>query len=361
MIRVLIIDDAIIVRRMLSQVLDADPAIKVVGTAVNGKVGLAKIGQLKPDLVVLDLEMPVMDGLTLLPLLRQGHPRLPVVVFSAISEIGADTTLEALARGANDYCTKPTNTKGPADAMARVRDELLPKVKALSGVRAKAPRLIAAPIAPKRRGVGAGRPVELLVIGASTGGPNALMDVFSRLPADLPVPVLVVQHMPPTFTKMLAKRLDATSPLRCMEAWHGAPLERGLAYVAPGGFHMVVEAKRNRCICINEDPPENSCRPAVDPLFRSAAKHYGASCLAVIMTGMGKDGTAGGLLLAGQGAKIFLQDEATSVVWGMPGAAHRAGLGDEILPLKKLGDAVAQRIMRSRRPPARRLKAAGER
>lgn len=361
MIRALIIDDAVIVRRMLSQVLDADPAIEVVGTAVNGKVGLAKIEQLKPDLVVLDLEMPVMDGLTMLPLLRQKHPRLPVVIFSAISEEGADSTLEALARGANDYCTKPTQTKGPADAVARVRDELVPKVKALCGVRTKAPRPIATPVAPKMRRNGSGRPVELLVIGTSTGGPNALMDVFPRLPADLPVPILVVQHMPATFTKMLAKRLDGASALRCLEAWDGAPLERGLAYVAPGGFHMVVEARSRCCVSINEDPPENSCRPAVDPLFRSAAKHYGASCLAVIMTGMGRDGTAGALLLAEQGAKIVLQDEASSVVWGMPGTAHRAGLADEILPLDRLGDAVTQRIVRSRRLPTQRLKAAGER
>jgi len=336
---------------MLSRVLDEDPEIEVVGTASNGKLGLAKISQLKPDVVVMDLEMPVMGGLEALPILRREHHRLPVVVFSAQSEEGAGKTLEALALGANAFCAKPTGVSGPAEAMQCMRDSLLPEIRALCGLRGARPTLIPKSPAPTpiaRKRTARTRPVEILLIGSSTGGPNALMDVIPLLPADLPVPVVIVQHMPPMFTKMLAKRLDAASQISVAEATHGAPLKKGLAYIAPGDFHMVLDSKVRARVLLNQEAPENSCRPAVDPLFRSAAKHYGASCLAVVLTGMGKDGTAGAKLLVDQGSKVMAQDEETCVVWGMPGHVVRAGLADDILPLKQIGATITRRITRSR-------------
>ena len=352
-IRVLIADDSVVVRRLLSDILSADPGITIVGAAANGKLALVKLAQTSPDLVILDVEMPEMDGLETLTEIRRLHPRLPVIMFSTLTERGASVTLEALALGATDYVTKPSNTGSLAESRQRVADELIPRIIQLVGRRrpvspalAKAaPPVVRAPMPapPKRRGPA--EPVDVLAIGVSTGGPNALASLLPMLPADLPVPVLIVQHMPPVFTRLLAERLDRQSAIRVCEAQDGMVVEPGRVYIAPGDHHLTVVNERGRVVVrLNQGPQEQSCRPAVDPLFRSVAEAYGAHTLAVVLTGMGADGMRGATRIAEVGGVILAQDEASSVVWGMPAAVVQAGLAEAVLPLDRIADAVLSRI-----------------
>ncbi len=377
-IKVLIVDDSAIMRRVITYVLGSDPDIKVLGTAANGKLGLVELQRLNPDIITLDIEMPEMDGLTMLTELRKTHPRLPVIMVSTLTNRGATATLDALARGASDYVTKPSSATadGSGSAIEHFQRELIPRVKALCSRRAPdtapqhAPRPAANPSihAPIARGgtvrhgpsisapvAGGGivraRPsvarVELLAIGCSTGGPNALEAVLHALPADLGVPVLVTQHMPPMFTKMLADRLDTKCSLHVVEAENGMELKAGTVYIAPGDFHMVTHGEGLTArIRTNKAPAENSCRPAVDVMFRSIAVSFGARCLAVVMTGMGYDGRVGAAAIANAGGEVIVQDEATSVVWGMPRAVAEAGLASQILPLPQIPTAIRQRIGR---------------
>lgn len=350
-IRILVVDDSTVIRKVLCDSLSVDPAIEVAGTAANGHIALSKIGQLNPDLVTLDIEMPVMNGLETLAEIRKVHPRLPVIMFSTLTERGAASTLEALALGASDYVTKPSNTGSPVEAADRVRADLLPKIKALCGRREVASPKIPAAVPPVRaipRSVTAER-VDVLAIGTSTGGPNALGVVIPSLPADLPVPVVIVQHMPPIFTRLLAERLSANSHIRVREAEAGKLLEPGTAWIAPGNYHLVVERQGpGFYIGLNQEPLENSCRPAVDVLFRSVARTYGAHTLAVVMTGMGADGLTGSRLIREQGSEVIVQDEATSVVWGMPGAVAASGEADGVYPLNLLGPEITRRILKNR-------------
>ena len=349
-IRVLVVDDTVVVRRLVSDVLEADPDVTVAATAPNGRVALQKVPLVAPDVVVLDVEMPVMDGLETLRALRATRPDLPVIMFSSLTERGASTTLDALALGARDYVAKPTNAGGIAGAQAQVRDELVPRVKALG--RRRSPATPAAP--PPRAenhagGAGRGAParVDAVVVGVSTGGPNALAEVLPALPADLPVPVLVVQHMPPLFTRSLADRLDRASALAVREASDGDVAAPGAVWIAPGGRHLDVVREGGAVrLRTHEGPPENNCRPAVDVLFRSAAAVWGRHALGVVLTGMGHDGAAGAGDLARAGARVVAQDEATSVVWGMPGAVVRAGLADAVVPLGRVAAEVAARVAR---------------
>lgn len=358
-IRVLIVDDAVVIRRMLSDCLAGDPGIEVVGTAPDGKIALAKMDQVNPDLVTLDMEMPVMGGLETLTALRKTHPKIPVIMFSTLTERGALATLEALARGASDYVTKPANVGSVTVAMQRIRDELVPKIRSLCKMEqfVAAPRLYSNPVTatPPTRSPSlslrldvpliGGRP-ELLVIGVSTGGPNALAALLPKLSRSFPVPILIVQHMPPLFTRLLAERLAAVSGMPAREGVAGAVLKPGEIWVAPGGHHMEVERNLNVLrLKIHEEAPENSCRPAVDVLFRSAARSVGARCLGVILTGMGADGVRGCEDLRDVGAQVLAQDEATSVVWGMPGAVARAGLAQRVLPLEELPVEINRRIL----------------
>lgn len=342
-IRVLVVDDAVVFRKLVSEELSADPAIEVVGTASNGKIALARLPQLTPDLVILDVEMPELDGLATLREIRKAYPRLPVIMFSALTEQGAAATLDALALGATDYFAKPT-TAGGLDASLRViRDQLVPEIKALC-----LPRAPSAVPPARAQAAGAAR-VEAVVIAASTGGPNALADVFRHLPADLPVPVLVVQHMPPTFTRLLAERLTAQSPIPVEEGRSGGVLRPGHAWVAPGDYHMVAARDGAQAqVLVHQDPPENSCRPAADVLFRSAAKVFGPGTLAVVLTGMGQDGLRGCEAVKEAGGQVLAQDEATSVVWGMPGFIARAELADKVLPLGEVAPEVVRRVRRGR-------------
>jgi two-component system chemotaxis response regulator CheB len=354
-IRVMVVDDSVVVRKIVTDVLSADPDIEVVGTAVNGKIAVAKLEQLKPDLVTMDIEMPEMNGIEAVRAIRggvggPGHSRVPIIMFSTLTERGASATLDALSAGANEYVTKPANVGSVGQSMESVREQLIPKIKALTGRPASpGPARVAAPVVPARPApprTGPRKKPAVLVIGSSTGGPEALARVLPLLPATLPVPVLLVQHMPPVFTRQFAQRLDRLSALRVVEAADGSPLVPGTAHLAPGDHHLVVRAAKGRDpqTALNQGPPENFCRPAVDPLFRSVVTAYDGAVLAVVLTGMGSDGRNGAAEIRAGGGTVLVQDQATSVVWGMPGAIAQAGLADEILPLDRVPEAIMRHL-----------------
>lgn len=343
-IAVLVVDDSVVVRRLVAGTLSDDPAVRVAGTAASGREALAMIPLVQPDILTLDIEMPDLDGLATLRELRRLHPHLPVIMFSTATESGAAATLEALALGARDYVTKPANVGSVTAAMAAIRSELLPKIKVLARQRAPA----APPAAGPPPGAGAARPRtglphRLLALGASTGGPEAIARILRGLPADLPVPVVVAQHMPPMFTRLFAKRLNRTGPLRVVQAEAGIQLDPGLVVVAPGDRHLLVHGSgAGLRASTSSAAPENSCRPSVDVLFRSVAEACGSRALACVLTGMGQDGLRGCERLVAAGAEVVVQDEQTSVVWGMPGAVSAAGLAERTVPLETLaGDLTA--------------------
>jgi len=361
-ITVLVVDDSVVMRRLVSDVLAGDPGIEVAGVAANGKVALAKIPQLNPDVVTLDIEMPVMDGLETLVELRKLYPRLPVIMFSTLTERGASATLDALERGASDYVSKPANLGSVNASMDAVRAQLIPKIKALAsrgrGVpdRAPAPMTTRPVVGPQlRRPAGPAGPVGVVVVGVSTGGPDALTTLVSALPKDFAVPIVVVQHMPPVFTALFAKRLDTKSNLTVSEARAGDRLAPGRVLIAPGDFHLRLRQDKFGVVAqLDQGTPENYCRPAVDVLFRSAPETFGAAVLAVVLTGMGSDGAKGAARIVEAGGSVIVQDAATSVVWGMPGAVVKAGLAPEVLPLGHMARAIQARVDRGRTPVAAR-------
>ncbi|MCW2755882.1 MAG: chemotaxis protein CheY [Marmoricola sp.] len=345
MIRVLVVDDSALVRRLVTTALALDAGIEVVGTAFNGREAITMVDELAPDAVTLDIEMPILDGLGALDAIRRKHPRLPVIMFSTLTEKGATKTLEALSLGASDFVTKPSNTTSMAESMASVREQLIPKVKALVGAHRLVARDPGTATGAERRAArvpvplarALTKPTEVLLIGCSTGGPDALSRMLEQLPGTLPVPVLVVQHMPPLFTTMFAERLDRISALTVREAVADEVPRAGEVLIAPGGFHLRVRRSAGLVRTeLDDGPQENFCRPAVDALFRSAADAYDGAASAVILTGMGQDGLIGCRLLAARGARIVVQDEASSVVWGMPGAVATAGLAHDVLPLEEI-------------------------
>lgn len=344
--RILVVDDAVVFRRLVADALTSDPELEVAGTAPNGRIALAKMSQVNPDLVILDVDMPELDGLETLKEIRKAYPRLPVIMFSALTETGATATLDALALGATDYFTKPSNLGGLDASLKVLQDELIPEIKALCkrgrdvATSLTAPEVAPPlPVAPRLPGR-----VDVLAIGASTGGPNALAEILPSLPADFPVPVVIVQHMPPLFTKLLAERLASKCSLQVQEAVSGSVLDRGQIWIAPGDFHLVLvrDGAVVRALT-HQDPPENSCRPAVDVLFRSVANTYGPGALAVVLTGMGSDGLRGCECIRHAGGQVIAQDESSSIVWGMPGFVARAGLADKILPLEEVSGEVLNR------------------
>jgi len=363
-IRVLIVDDSVVIRRILQEILQADPDFEVVGTASDGKIALQRIAQLKPDAITLDIEMPNMDGLQTLSELRKTHPRLPVVMLSTLTRRCASATLDALSRGADDYITKPVDTRSPAESFAQVREQLLPKLKALCKVKRPStevtkpfvplkPLSRSGPVVPIRPPSPDPAPgprlplsrIDAVVIASSTGGPAALGQVIPLLPANLPVPVFIVQHMPALFTRLLADRLTSTSAVPVDEARTGVVVEPGKVWLAPGGFHLeLVREGQGVRLNLNQDAPENSCRPAADPLFRSAAAIYGAHTLGVVLTGMGQDGMRGCEAIRAAGGQVVVQDEASSVVWGMPGFVARSGIADRVLPLGLVAREIFDRL-----------------
>jgi two-component system chemotaxis response regulator CheB len=346
-IRVLIVDDSVVIRRLVTHALSEDPALEVVGAASNGAIALERIAQLNPDVITLDIEMPEMDGLTVLRRIRDQEARPRVVMFSTLTDRGAALTLESLALGADDYVTKAANVGSLDRSMVSLRTELIPKIRQFFLVLGEAPAA-GLPAALKPSGIapvairGAGRP-KVLAIGISTGGPTALGAIIPQFPAHFPLPILIVQHMPPLFTRFLAERLQSSAKLRVEEAADGAPVVAGTVLIAPGNYHMRVRNYNGETVVrLDQSPPENSCRPSVDVLFRSVGEVYGGAAISAVLTGMGQDGMRGAAVLKANGAYIIAQDEATSVVWGMPGAVAGAGLADCVVPL----DAVVPEILR---------------
>ena len=345
--RVLLVDDAVVVRKVLSQAIGQDPALEVAATAVNGRIGLAKFAATHPDIVLLDIEMPEMDGLETVRELRKIDARVPIIMFSSLTERGASVTLEALALGATDYVTKPSNIDGAATLDAITRD-LIPKIRALCRLPSArggllpevkpVPPALLVPAQPRLLS-----PAQVIAIGVSTGGPDALARLLPSLPAQFPVPVVIAQHMPAIFTSMLAARLNTKTALPVRECVSDMPLTAGCAVIAPGDFHMEIQRGEGTvCLRTHQGPRENFCRPSVDVLFRSVAAVYGARALAIVLTGMGQDGLKGCEILRARGARVYVQDEATSVVWGMPGFVAKAGLADKILPLDRIGEEIVR-------------------
>jgi two-component system chemotaxis response regulator CheB len=346
---------------MVGKMLNADPDITVVDTAVNGKRAIDALDQHDVEVVVLDIEMPVMDGLTALPLLIKKKPGLQVVIASTLSERNAAISLKAMSMGAADYVPKPTT--GRIGQSVDFQKEIIEKVKVYGGAYRKAkggrsrgtkpataPIAAGAPAQAERKSLlykdktitlrkPPNLPPQLLAIGSSTGGPQALFDLFGAMKGKIRQPILITQHMPPTFTKIFAERLGTISGIEAAEGVDGEKVVGGRIYVAPGDYHMIVEKSDGAgVIRLTQSEPVNFCRPAVDPMMRSLAEVYGGRVLGLILTGMGHDGAAGGQALIDAGGAMLTQDEETSVVWGMPGAVATAGICYAVLPLPEIAD-----------------------
>ena len=374
--RILIVDDSAVMRSLLRSVVSADAGLEVAGTAADGASALSSLGVVRPDLILLDVEMPVMDGLATLRELRKRGHKMPVIMCSSLTRRGAQVTVEALASGASDYVAKPTGQANREAAILSLGQELGPKIRALTqhdqGPPQAAPGNLRAghvsgqtpavfpglarpplllPIAPPQRMQAIQSNPTVLVIGVSTGGPAALDLLLPALPASFPLPVMVVQHMPELFTKLLAERLDARCKLRVREAAEGEAVRLGTIWIARGNWHMeVVAAARGgspHTLRLNQGPMENHCRPAVDVLFRSAAAVYGSGVLAVVLTGMGSDGLVGCRMIREHGGAVLAQDQASSTVWGMPGAVTQAGLAHKVLSLSDLAPEILRLASRT--------------
>lgn len=339
--RVLLVDDSAVMRSLLRMVLEPQPSIEIAGAATNGQEAFAAFDALHPDLVLLDIEMPGMNGLDVLSGLRRRNRRVPIIMCSTLTMRGARITLDALARGATDYVAKPGAQHNLREGVETLTRELIPKILALfppTDPRPAAPppdpRFTAR--APEVRLLPAGpvlRP-RIVVIGVSTGGPAALEALLPKIPASFALPILIVQHMPRLFTGLLAERLDHLCSLHVREADEGVRPEPGVVDIARGDFHL--ELTPDLRLRLNQNPPENFCRPAVDVLFRTAAQACAGHLLGVILTGMGSDGLAGSRAIRSAGGQIFAQDSATSVIWGMPGSVVNAGLANKVLALDVL-------------------------
>ncbi|WP_456316338.1 chemotaxis-specific protein-glutamate methyltransferase CheB [Teichococcus coralli] len=359
-VRVMLCDDSSTVRSVFARLLETDPSVQVVARAGDGRQALEALRAMSPEtrphVVLLDLEMPVMDGMTALPLLLKAQPGLAVIVASALTQRGAEATMAAMRAGAADYVPKPSAATGGMNDPT-FRADLLAKVKGWARMRggnaerpaspraplrpAPARPAAAQPAAPARATYGLRRQPRLLAIGSSTGGPQALAAFVRRLTTPVPVPIVVVQHMPAGFTAMLADHLARLNGPAAAEAKDGETLRAGRIYVAPGDRHLLVESGAGGLVArLNSDPPENFCRPAVDPMLRSAAAACEGRVLAVILTGMGQDGMLGCKAVAAGGGMVLAQDEASSVVWGMPGAVAKAGLAEALLPPEQLAERV---------------------
>ncbi|WP_456306801.1 chemotaxis-specific protein-glutamate methyltransferase CheB [Paracraurococcus lichenis] len=342
-VRVMLCDDSATVRAAMARLLEADPGIRIVARVANGQEAVATLAglpaALRPQVVLLDLEMPVMDGMTALPLLLRQVPRPAVIVASALTQRGAAAAMAALRAGAADYIPKPGAAGGGLNDPA-FRAEVLAKVKGWA--RMGAAPTAARPVAAARPlAILPGRGVRAIGLGCSTGGPQALAAFVQALARPLPVPLLAVQHMPAGFTAMLADHLDRLGRLPCAEARDGEALRPGRLYLAPGNRHLLAEAAAGGLVArLSDAPPENFCRPAVDPMLRSLVAACGGAVLAVILTGMGHDGLAGCRAVAAAGGTVLAQDEASSVVWGMPGAVAKAGLARALLPPAALAEQV---------------------
>ncbi|MBU1193616.1 MAG: chemotaxis response regulator protein-glutamate methylesterase [Proteobacteria bacterium] len=360
LLRVLVVDDSVMYRKVLSDVLSNIPGIEVVGTATDGKVALAKIPQLKPDMLTLDFDMPELDGLKVLERVRAEYPDLKTVMVSTHTKEGAAVTLKALELGALTFITKP-RTENPLESRTVLFEQLAPVIKEIRdqihssyhlapdlfdnrdqvisqfSMGDAEPEKIPSPAGSAR--------IQIVAIGISTGGPKALAELIPCLPETLRIPVVIVQHMPSDFTAALAESLDQKSAVKVVEAQNNMVLERGTVFIAPGGRQMkVVNISGQSMIEVNDDPPENHCQPSVDYLFRSVSKVYGKHALGIIMTGMGSDGVLGLRLMKRLGAQVIAQNRQSCVVFGMPGEAINAGVVDCVVPLNQIATQILQRV-----------------
>ncbi|MEX0724964.1 MAG: chemotaxis response regulator protein-glutamate methylesterase [Planctomycetaceae bacterium] len=340
-IRVLIVDDSAVVRGLLSRALESDDRIEVAGTAMHGQSAISHLRRQLVDVVLMDVEMPVMDGLTALGIILKEFPKLPVVMVSSLTQAGAETTVQALSLGAAGCIAKPA-TSSTSESISLLVDELVPMIKALANPSAdpatpattgwRSSSLSPTADAPARTPKGFAP--HVVVIGSSTGGPRALTEVLTNLHPDFSLPILIVQHMPPMFTPLLARRLELECSRPCREGTNGSPIEGGHMYVAPGDFHMEIARRGEQMMTIlHRNEPEHFCRPSVNPLFRTAAQWYRGNVLAVMLTGMGDDGIEGTREIAAGNGYVIAQDRASSIVWGMPGAVVRERLAHQVLPL----------------------------
>lgn len=376
-IRVMLVDDSAVVRGLFTRALETDPELQVVSSVGDGKMALNAVKRQDVDIIILDLEMPVMDGMTALPLLIQEKPDVPILIASTLTRKNAEISMRALRMGAKDYVTKPSTTSELTSAESFKR-ELIEKIKALAGrrrgQRVATPGRPAATATAGSSGALAGvtapgdrhplfprakggpitlRPAytetpDIIAIGSSTGGPQALFTVLGALKPEVRQPILITQHMPATFTTILAEHLTRVANRPCSEAKDGDVIQPGHVYVAPGDYHMVAEASGGtRLLRLLKTPPENFCRPSVDPMLRSLSQIYGRKLLVAILTGMGQDGMRGAEVVVNAGGGVIGQDEATSVVWGMPGAVATAGLCSAILPVQDIGPFIQKLAARS--------------
>jgi two-component system chemotaxis response regulator CheB len=372
---ILIADDSAVIRTLLRTVVAAAPNLEVVGTAADGESALNAVEILRPDLLLLDVEMPVLNGLNTLRKLRARGHRLPVIMCSSLTQRGAKVTIEALASGASDYVAKPSNQTSRDAAVQSLRQELIPKIHALTtatqpyplsagglvfppgpaSVRPEASRpsvLVPFPMsAPLPRAQAITSTPTVVVIGVSTGGPAALDQSLPNIPANFPLPILIVQHMPELFTKLFAERLNGRCHIPVNEASEGAPIQPGTIMIARGGSHLeILPSSRSGLpptAHLTQAPPENHCRPAVDVLFRSVVPIWGSGVLAVVLTGMGSDGCIGCRIIREHGGSVLAQNQATSAVWGMPGAVTNAGLAHRVLPLNAIVPEILRLTSRS--------------
>jgi two-component system chemotaxis response regulator CheB len=363
--RILIVDDSAVMRSLLRSVVGGAAGLEVAGTASDGESGLSAVESLRPDLVLLDVEMPIMDGLLTLKKLRSRGHKMPVIMCSSLTQRGAKVTIEALASGASDYVAKPAGQSGREASTKALAQDLIPKIQALTTFTPILPAPIfpgaaRLPVLPSASPLSAAPPSRAqpissaptaLVIGVSTGGPAALDILLPALPANFPLPVMIVQHMPEMFTKLLADRLDGRCRLHTKEAVEGDAVRAGNIYIAKGNWHLEVlpgaRAGSQATLHLSQGPQENHCRPAADVLFRSASQVYGSGVLAVVLTGMGADGMLGCRTIRGLGGSVLAQDQASSTVWGMPGAVANAGLAHKVLPLSGIASEILRIIGRT--------------
>lgn len=340
-IRVHVCDDSQTIHTLMRQVLGTCDDLQITGFSKNGQEAIDSIRESRPDILLLDIEMPVMNGLETLTALRKFDRTLPVICFSTLTREAGPTTLEALERGANDYVGKPKGGESLKASLEMVRGELIPRILALAS-HGRRP--------PVRTSTNQNRAIRVLAIGASTGGPKVLMDLVQELPRPFPVPIVIAQHMPSTMTPVFAKRLGELSGMPSCEGRDGQTLEPDHIYLAPGDYHMTVSRKR---IHLDQSPKVHHCRPAVDVLFHSLAREYGSAVVAAVLTGMGSDGGAGAKAIAAKGGRILAQDKETSVVYGMPRAVVEAGVADQIVPIQGMAKAMAEHVKAGAKASAR--------
>ena len=360
-IRVMVVDDALVIRGMLSRIIEEEAGLSVIASVGDGERALKSLERHDVDVVVLDIEMPRMDGLTALPKIIEMAPGIQVLMASTLTMRNAKVSMQAMELGAADYIAKPSSS-GELRSAAEFRREFVEKVKTLGRIarrrrRASGSSAARGAIAPATAAKAGAKPAatftlrplqntrpDVIAIGSSTGGPQALFKVLSSLGMEVKQPILITQHMPPTFTTILAEHIQKASGRPCKEGKDGEVIVPGTIYVAPGDYHMLVEAKGvAKTLKLTQDPPENFCRPAADPMLRSISKAYGAKVLVVVLTGMGSDGKKGAEVVVQGGGQVVGQDEASSVVWGMPGAVANAGLCSAVLPIDEIGGLIKRR------------------